>query len=127
MKSLFLIFALVLGCSLAKAGTITLSSTACTATNICYDVQNDAGKTIDYLNYSAHYGRLLVSMDGVIYDSGLGSASSSLQNVPLYSPYGESVIYVTVDFSQVHKPCVRSGRVTVCPVVITLTSGTIQE
>jgi hypothetical protein len=109
----------------AHAETITLDQTACTATSICYAVQNSANAEIDYIDYSSHYERLTVSMGGVMYDSGLWMVKS-LANVALYSP-GGAVIYVTVSFSTVQGKCVQSGRVAVCPITITLTSGSIQE
>lgn len=110
----------------AQASTdITLIPTPCTPTNFCYNVQNDAGITIDYIDYSAHYARLTMSTGGVLYDSGLWAAPTSLRHVPLYNPDG-GVVYLTVTFYQVHKPCVRSGRATICPVIITLTGGLLE-
>lgn len=107
------------------AATISLGSEACTATKICFNVPNDAGVSVDYISNATQYGRLLVSLNGDLYDSGLW-AYPTLNGSPLYGANG-AVIYVTLAFSEVRKPCVRSGRVTVCPVVITLMSGSIQE
>lgn len=109
----------------AKAATISLGGEACTATKICFNVPNDAGVSVDYISNATQYGRLVVSLNGDIYGSGLWSYPT-LNSSPLYSAKG-AVIYVTLEFSEVHKPCVRSGRVTVCPVVITLMSGSIQD
>lgn len=81
--------------------------------------------SVDYISNAIQYGRLVVSLNGDIYDSGLW-AFPTLNNSPLYDANG-AVIFVTLAFSEVRKPCVRSGRATVCPVVITLTSGSIQE
>jgi len=116
---------LCLGVAQAQAETITLSPEQCTATNICFNVPNDAGVTIDYISNATQYQRLLVSINGDIYDSGLWTVTS-LQDMPLYDPNG-AVIYVTLTFSVTTKPCIRSGRVTVCPRLVTLTGGTIQR
>lgn len=111
--------------AISMAQTINLGSEQCSATNICFNVPNNAGAEIDYVDYSSHYERLTVSMGGVMYDSGLWMVKS-LTNVPLYSPTG-AVIYATVNFSAAQGKCVQSGRVAVCPITITLTSGSIQE
>ncbi len=116
---LFMISAVV------QASTVVeLQPTGCTPTNICYNVNNDGGLSIDYINYSARFARLTMSIGGVEYDSGVG-AVQSLSWIPLYPPVG-NVAYLTVSFSVIHKPCVRSGKVTVCPVVITLTGGSLE-
>lgn len=112
---------LLLASLTAQAETITLSADACTSTHICWNVPNDANATIAYVDWASQYRRLLVSVNGITYDSGL-YAVSGLSNVPLYAPDG-SVLYATINFSEVRKPCVRSGRVTVCPVIVTLTGG----
>lgn len=125
MKTILASLALLLVSVAAHAETITLSSEPCTATKICFNVPNDAGLTIDYISDATQYERLVVSIDGDIYDSGLW-AVQSLADVPLYDGEG-NVIYATLDISVVQKPCVRSGRVTVCPKVVTLFSGTIQR
>lgn len=125
MKASLLALILVLASATASAAEITLQQTPCTGTYFCYNVQSNTAAEIDYIDYSSHYERLTSSLDGVLYDSGLW-AVRSLVNVPLYSPEG-AVIYVTVAFSEVRKPCVRSGRATICPVVVTLTGGTIQQ
>lgn len=125
MKTLIAFACSFLFLAQAKAATISLGSETCTATKICFNVPNDAGVSVDYISNATQYGRLLVSLNGDIYDSGLW-AYPTLNNSPLYDAKG-AVIFVTLAFSEVHKPCVRSGRVTVCPVIITLTSGSIQE
>lgn len=124
MKTLFAILTLLF-CLNVSAQTVTLDSTPCTGTYICYEVPNSAGLQIDYISYSAHYQRLVVSLSEVVYDSGLWTVTS-LQDVPLTSFLGTQ-IYVTLSFSEVRKPCVRSGRATICPVVVTLTSGSLQQ
>jgi hypothetical protein len=124
VKTLLCLIAL-LAIPVAHAETITLGSEACTSTNICYNVPNDSGATVDYISNATQYKRLVVSIDGNLYDSGLWTVTS-LQDVPLYDPSG-AVIYVTLNFSVKTKPCVRSGRVTVCPRFVELTGGTIQH
>jgi len=112
--------------SAAYAGTtdtITLSSEHCVGglSPICYAVPNNAGATIAYVDWASRFSRLFVSLNGTTYDSGL-YAVSGLENVPLYAPDG-AVIYASLSFHYVSKPCVREGRVTVCPVIATLTGG----
>ena len=76
----------------ANAEDITLSAEPCTATRICYNVPNDGGLTIDYLTASAQYGRVIISIDGVTYDSGLYAVypmpELTLSNVRLYAGDG---------------------------------------
>lgn len=125
MKSLIAFACSFLFLAQAHAKTITLGSETCLATSVCFNVPNDAGVSVDYISNATQYGRLVVSLNGDIYDSGLW-AYPTLNNSPLYDAKG-AVIFVTLVFSEVRKPCVRSGRATVCPVVITLTSGSIQD
>ena len=125
MKSLIAFACSFLFLAQAHAEIITLDTESCTATKICFNVPNDAGVSVDYISNATQYGRLVLSLNGDIYDSGLW-AYPTLTDSPLYDANG-AVIYVTLVFSEVRKPCVRSGRVTVCPVVITLTSGSVQE
>jgi hypothetical protein len=110
-------------CATAHAGIITLGADACTATKICFQVPNDSGASVDYISDATQYGRLVVSLNGDLYDSGIW-AYPTLDNSPLYDASG-NVLYATLQIAVVHKPCVRSGRVTVCPVVVTLTGGTL--
>jgi hypothetical protein len=112
------------GAAHAQSQTVTLEQTNCTATNICYNVPNSASLTIDYVDWAAQYKRLLVSVNGEIYDSGLWAVSGALSNVPLYSGSG-AVIYATLEFNTVIGPCVRQGRVTNCKHTVTLVSGSL--
>lgn len=125
MKALIAFACSFLFLAQAHSATITLGAEACTATRICFSVPNDADVSVDYISNATQYGRLVVSLNGDIYDSGLW-AFPTLNGSPLYDANG-AVIFVTLVFSETRKPCVRSGRVTVCPVVITLTSGSIQH
>ena len=113
----------LLACPAVYAGTITLGSDSCLASYICSNVPNDAGATVAYVDWAHQYNRLLVSLNGVTYDSGLWMVSTPT-NAALYAPDG-SVIYATLEFSIVRKPCVREGRATVCPVIVTLNGGTL--
>lgn len=117
---------LMLAAGAAEAQTITLGKSGCTSTYICFNVPNSAGLTIDYVDWALQYKRLLVSIDGEIYDSGLWTVQGPLQNVSLYAGNG-AVISVTVNFNVVIGTCVRQGRVTVCPKTVTLTDGKIVE
>jgi len=106
----------------ANAGTINLGEEACTSTNICFNVPNDAGLTINYIDDATRYGRLLISINGEIYDSGLYLAYGT--NIPLYAVDG-TVIYATVNIQVRYGTCIREGRVTECPKYVTLLGGTL--
>lgn len=125
MKSIIAFACSFLFLAQARAETITLSAEPCTATKICFNVGNDAGVSVDYISNGTQYGRLVISIDGDIYDSGLG-AYPNLANTTLYDGSGNA-LYISIDITVVQKPCVRSGRVTVCPKVVTLTGGTLQR
>jgi hypothetical protein len=124
MKSLALVGLLIAGT--AQAETVNLVPQACTATNICFQVQNDAGLSIDYISDAIQYRRLIVSVNGDQYDSGLYALNGSMNqtNVPLYDPDGK-VLYATLAFTVTIGTCVRSGRATVCPRHVHLDSGTL--
>ncbi len=116
---------LVAGAASAQT-TTSLNKMSCTATNICFNVPNSGGLTIDYISNATQYKRLVVSINGDIYDSGLWAVHGGLTNVPLYDG-GGAVIYVTLDFNVTVGTCVRQGRVTVCPRYVTLLDGTIVQ
>ena len=122
MKALALVGLLIAG--MAQAETVNLVPQACTATNICFQVQNDAGIVIDYISNAVQYKRLIVSMNGDQYDSGLYALSGNMDqtNVPLYDPEGK-VLYATLAFTVTNGPCVHSGRVTTCARHVHLDSG----
>lgn len=80
--------------------TVHLKLTSCTATRICYSVLNDGTNAngsplvIDSISASATYGRVTLSMNGVLWDSGLYAVypmSTSFADVPLYDATGHSV------------------------------------
>ena len=60
-----------MGESLPKHPTGALGAKACTRTQICFDVPNNARLSIDYISDAIQFGRLLISIDGDIYDSGV--------------------------------------------------------
>ena len=124
MKALALFGLLIAGTALAE--TVNLVPQACTATNICMQVQNDAGLAIDYISDAIQYRRLIVSVNGDQYDSGLYALNGSLNqtNVPLYDPDGK-VLYATLAFTVTTGTCVRSGKATACPRHVHLDSGTL--
>ena len=124
MKTLALVGMVIVGT--AQAETVNLEPQACSATNICYQVQNDAGLTIDYISDAVQYRRLIVSINGDQYDSGPYTLNGSMDqtSVPLYDPEGK-VLYATLAFTVTTGPCVRSGRTTVCPRHVHLDSGSL--
>jgi hypothetical protein len=103
---------------LAHAGTVTLEPTNCLNAYYCTNVNNSANEPIEVITYNQHYGRLVVFIDNVVWDSGLWALlgqGTNLVNIPLYD--GAAVIYVSVGFKggQVTGPCVQQGHVCVYP------------
>ena len=85
-----------------------------TASYFFVNVPNTDGLAIEYVTYSNTFKRMLVQIAGVVYDSGIWAAQS-MANVPMYAADG-SVVYGTLVITvKATGPCVRSGRVTVCP------------
>lgn len=123
MKSLACVFALfVVG--IAHAGAVTLGSERCTSTQICFNVPNNAGLTIDYISDASQYGRLVISIGGDIYDSGL-FAYPDLSNFTIYDGSGQPLSgSISVTIIRASK-CVQSGRVCVFPKTVTLNGGSV--
>ena len=121
-----IILAALLAATTAQAGTITLGSETCTPTNVCFQVPNDAGVTIDYISNATQYRRLLVSIDGELYDSGLWAVYGPETNLVLYAANG-TAITVALSWTIVQNPCVRLGRGASCPRTVTLNGGTITQ
>ena len=102
----------------ARAGTTNIGPETTyspgTASYFFVNVPNAGGLEIEYLTYSNTFKRMLVQIAGVVYDSGIGAAQT-MANVPMYAPDG-SVVYGTLVITiKSTNPCVRIGRVTVCP------------
>ena len=103
---------------LAHAGTVTIEPTPCVNAYYCLNVNNSANEPINVVTYSQHYGRLVMFINNVVWDSGLWALlgyGTALVNVPLYD--GTRVIHVSITFAggQVTGPCVQQGRVCVFP------------
>ena len=103
------IVALALASS-AEAATVTLIPQTCGTTQTCTNVSNTSGLNLVYLNVSSTYGRAVLDINGVLFDSGLHMVPNylNLQNVPLYDPAGHTVL-LTASFS-VYYTRVVSGR-----------------
>jgi hypothetical protein len=102
----------------AHAGTVTIEPTPCVNAYYCLNVNNSANEPINVITYSQHYGRLVMFINNVVWDSGLWALlgyGTALVNVPLYD--GTRVIHVSITFAggQVTGPCVQQGRVCVFP------------
>lgn len=110
--------------SAAHAETTNLEPMTCYQTRVCINVPNTAGLQIDYISSSTQYGRLVISINGDIYDSGL-YAYPDLSNFTLYDAIGRiltgSVSITTVRATK----CVQSGRVCVFPTTVKLNGGTL--
>lgn len=107
------------------ATTITITNVPCNY--LCFNVPNDAGVTLNYVDDAQQYGRVLVNMNGDIYDSGIYA-------IPRYAPVNDlalfdangKIMYATLNFTKVSTgPCHQQGRTTVCPYKVTLTTGTL--
>lgn len=122
MRALLLLIAFVAGPAVAA----NLVPQSCTATNICSNVGNDGGLIIDYISDAIQYRRLVVSVNGEIYDSGAYALNGQMNQtgVVLYATDG-SYITVTLAFTVTTGACVRQGRATVCPRSVHLDSGSI--
>lgn len=110
--------------TLATAGTIHLGAESCTRTQICFDVPNDGGVSVDYISDASQYGRLLISIDGDVYDSGI-YAYPNLAAFTLYDAEGKPLsgsISITIVTGT---KCVQSGRVCVFPKTVVLNGGTL--
>jgi hypothetical protein len=86
VKTLACVFALLVS-SVACAGTITLGAQTCTRTQICFNVPNNARVDVDYISDATQYGRLLISINGGIYDSGI-YAHPHLSAFTIYNAVG---------------------------------------
>ena len=128
LKKLGAILGLGLLAAASQAGTtITMTNVPCTQSYICSNVPNDAGVTLNYVDDVQAYGRVLVNMNGDVYDSGIYAIAryAPVNDLALYDAAGK-VMYATLNFVKVSTgPCARQGRVTVCPYAVTLTKGTL--
>jgi hypothetical protein len=121
MKTLAGVFALLVS-SVACAGTITLGAEACTRTQICFNVPNNARVDVDYISDATQYGRLLISINGDIYDSGI-YAHPHLSAFTIYNAVGRPLsgsLSITIWKGT---KCVQSGRTCVFPKVVRLNGG----
>lgn len=128
MKGLILAL-MSLSAGVAHAGTVTIEPTPCSNAYYCTNVNNSANEPIEVVNYSQHYGRLVMFINNVVWDSGLWALlgyGTNLVNIPLYD--GVAVIRVSISFTggQVTGPCVQQGRVCVFPhAPVSIVGGTI--
>lgn len=104
---------LTLACSVAQASTtFTVGSEVCSLT-VCHSVPNSGGVTIDYIQYTPKVQSLIVSIDGVVYDTGLYGAPNT-SNLVIYASDGT---FITVNLNYTinsHYNCHQNGRTQVC-------------
>ena len=81
--------------STALAGTATLVGQSCTNNGICFEIANDAGLDISYINIAPKYGSMNASVNGVVYSTPLHSVNLtavngviSVKGVPLFASDG---------------------------------------
>lgn len=116
MKGLILALLMI---GTAHAGTVTLDPSPCDQASYCTDVGNDASESI-LIVYSKQYGRLVILVDGAMWDSGIYAlpryGSDVLVSVPLYDGLG-NIMYASITFAggEVTGKCRQSGRVCVFP------------
>ena len=110
-----------------NAATVNIGPETCSLTRLCFNVPNDGALTIEYLSNAIQYRRLLVQIDGDLYDSGLWALNGQLNqtNVVLYDPIGKAITVTLVMTDVSNGPCHQNGRVAVCPRLVTLQSGKI--
>lgn len=124
MKILAILAALSMA-GVANAQTVTLGSEPCTRNQICYSVPNSGGLEINYIDWASQYGRLIISIGTVQYDSGL-YAYPNLTAFTIYSPTGQP-LSGSLNISISYGKCVQEGRVAVCPKYVTLVGGSLTQ
>jgi hypothetical protein len=126
LKKLGMILGLGLLAGASQAATtITMTNVPCNY--LCFNVPNDAGVTLNYVDDAQAYGRVLVNLNGEIYDSGIYAIAryAAVKDLALYDAAGK-VMYATLNFVKVITgPCHQQGRVSICPYKVTLTTGTL--
>lgn len=116
---------LVMGAAKAE----TINSTApvdCGTLRQCAVVPNDAGESVTALDAAAQYGRVLVTINGVTYDSGLYVVlpmGDSFANVLLYGSDGSSA-RISASYTS-YRTCNHTGRGQSCVTHWTLATTTI--
>jgi hypothetical protein len=128
-----IILAALLAATTAHAGTITLPAQTCSGTSTAQTCSNPA-PGIEYLSQSEHYGRLLVTMNGEMYDSGLWAVypasvngemvtSSAVLTAADGTTLTASITWKVVTASK----CIQEGRTCIFPTTVTLIGGTITQ
>lgn len=118
----YLILALL--ASTASAETVTLGTETCTRTQVCYAVPNSGGLNIEYISDASQYGRLIIEINGDIYDSGL-YAYPNLANFTIYDAAGKPLSGSISLSIVVGSKCIQEGHVCVYPKTVTLTGGSL--
>ncbi len=96
MKTL-LLSTLLLLCAATWGGTLT--DTLCGTNAVCHNVPNADGAPMDVLQYDWAHGRVLVTMSGTLYDSGLYALQGtpmSWSSLPLWSAEGAQILLSAV-------------------------------
>jgi hypothetical protein len=95
--------------------TATLVGQSCTNNGICFEIANDAGLDISYINIAPKYGSMSASINGVVYSTPLHSVNLtavngviSVKSVPLFASDGTQ-ISVSLDMG-VQVKYVSSGK-----------------
>ncbi len=129
MKKLIAI--LLMGATSAMADTTQLGAEGCST--YCFaPVPNSAGWNFGYLDYAFQYRRLVISVNGVVYDSGLFNIQPVVTlegpstylytiNTTIYSPEGKAMEVANLQFRE------ESFCSYKCHVVTTLLGGALSK
>lgn len=108
MKSLYTLLALVIALPAFASTTTTLAPDApfrCYNSGICLNPPTDGAATVNYINLSCGAGCVSVSVNEVLYSSGLNAVDKTpvngviaLTGVPLYAADGSQIVF-TAQFS----------------------------
>ncbi|MEP6885354.1 MAG: hypothetical protein ABJC66_11445 [Gammaproteobacteria bacterium] len=106
---------------------VNLGTLPCTATHICFNVPNDGAIAVDYISDAIQYKRLVISVGGDIYDSGVWTLDGALNQtgVSLYDPLGNSILVTIVLTDYVSRTCRQNGKTCTFTHSVTLVSGNI--
>jgi hypothetical protein len=109
------ILLLLLPVSAFAGTTVTLYGEPCANTGECFNVRNDSGLAVDYLQTSCGTGCVAVAINGVRYSTGLNGTDNishngviSVRGATLYATDGSSLV-LSFDVSVTPARCGNRG------------------